>query len=279
MTDLLINKKDNYSMVNAVADLGRGPLLVHSDSFHTMKEIPRGLKGNEALDAHIQNLKLISGGRGLWLPSFDEDFPRRPFNMRTSRGRVGEIAERYRTHWAEWRTPVPLISFVGEGRPPDLTITDPYDPYGNGSAFADLIKRDGIILFYGASFSTLTMIHHIEVLNGRPLYRYDKILKNHLIGEKGQKVSFNLLYHCRPSLKPFEYDFEKLQRTLLTRGLILPSSSNSSVFAINARALCDVWKTLLLDDPLVFLKTESRFWIEPLLKRLRRRFIASDIEK
>jgi hypothetical protein len=134
-------------------------------------------------------------------------------------------------------------------------------------------------LFYGASFSTLTMIHYIEVLNGRPLYRYDKILKNHLIGEKGQKVPFNLLYHCRPSLKHFEYDFEKLQRTLLTRGLILSSSSNSSIFAINARALCDVWKTLLLDDPFIFLKSESRFWIEPFLKKLRRRFIASDIEK
>ena len=61
--DLLIDKKDNYSMAEAATNLGRGPVLVHSDSFHTIREISRGLRGDEALDAHIQNLKLISGGR------------------------------------------------------------------------------------------------------------------------------------------------------------------------------------------------------------------------
>lgn len=261
-----------------IQELGTGPVMVHSDALMTLQAIPRKLKGREALDAHIINLRYIANDRGLWIPSFDSDFPSKPFNVITSTGRVGSIAELYRTDYAEWRTEVPMLSFVGEGPKPILKIEQPYDPYGEHSVFAELIKRNGVILFYGAAFRSMTMIHHIEARNGRPLYRYDKILQNKRILHGKQCEKFQILFHCRPKQGHFEYDFQKLKLDLEKAGLLHTFGKGINAFGIKARDLSGKLEYEYEKDPFAFLDQKTRSWIKPLIKKLGRRLIVSDIE-
>lgn len=262
-----------------VAELGSGPVMVHADAFGARRLIAPDLACAAALDAHVAALRAIAEDRGLWLAAMDDVFPAQQFDVRRTPCAVGRISEHYRLHHAQWRTPVPLASFAGEGPAPALDLTWPHDPYGEESIFAELAERDGVLLFYGAPFSSATILHYAEIRAGRPPYRYDKLLEGRLITADDRSREAGLLYHCRPRGMRLDYDFPRLQLDLETAGLLwrLPRPG-VPVMAVNAARLRRFWDGHLARDPLYLLDRESRDWVAPLLSRLGRRFVPGDFE-
>lgn len=260
-----------------------GPIIVHSDIMKVMGAINMTASPNDLLQRHIDSLKNISDGKDIFFPSFNYDFPKnRIFNLNKDSSQVGALSEYARRNWADWRTEDPIFSFCGKGKKPDncqlkYELTD---PFSDTSVFSHIIDMDGTVLMYGASFSSLTLIHYIERLSGGPVYRYDKIFAGSIIDSEGNKKETKLLYHVRPMGKYLNYDWKKLTQDTLSKGLMKHiESGNSSVMIFNAKGTCEYWLSELAKDPLYLLDEKSKAWVELKFSELGRRFEIKDFEK
>jgi len=260
--------------------LGGGPLLVHSDLLRAGRLLPVSAGRNEWLTAHVDLVREIAGDRGLWMLTFNYDFPGSGrYDVVNDVSEVGPLTEHFRTTIAEWRTPTPVFSLAGIGRPPVFDLKGEIDPFGPRSTFAGLVERDGAMLFYGAPFSAATIIHHAERCSDGPLYRYDKRFPGKVIGADGAVHSVALLYHVRPMNQWLDYDWGRLLSDSTAAGVCRVWESNGSRFiAVSASGLVRLWTERLGREPLYFLDEQSRNWAEPMLERVGRRFEIDDFE-
>ncbi len=259
--------------------LGSGPVFVHSDPFHAVSLVPKTRDREVFVDSHLALLDEAAGGRSLWMPAFNYDFPRtRSFDVRRDPSQLGPIPERFRTTAAKWRTPIPIFSAAGTGEPPSIDWDDTTDPFGGDSLFARLVQADGVILYYGDTFHYNTIVHYAERRCGGPPYRYDKIFPGSVTSADGSTSAGMLVYHVRPLGMGLEYDWPAILLRAIVAGVCVRSTEHPQILAAGAGTLTQFLVDEMTDDPLALLDSATRAWVEPELERLGRRFIIEDFE-
>lgn len=252
---------------------------MHSDPFRAARLVKPVRDRNAFLDSHIGVLRSAAEGRALWLPTFNYDFPRTGvFDVRSSESQLGPLPERFRLTAAEWRTAIPVFSVAGTG-----SISQPRwgfqtDPFGEDSVFAQLVRNDGVVLYYGETFHYNTLVHYAERVAGGPVYRYDKLFPGQVIMADGTSAEGSLDYHVRPMGTGLDYDWQRLLREALDAGVCRRLESAREVLAASASQLCDLWVTAMRGDPFALLDDKTRSWAEPAVEKLGRRFVISDYE-
>ena len=261
-----------------IGKLGSGPVLVHSDSFRAARLVGPVKERGALLHAHLQLLSEAAGTRGLWMPEFNYGFPRsRSYDVAETPTDLGPIPEAFRTAQAEWRTPVPIFSVAGTGPEPPLEWGENTDPFGPRSIFAKLVEGDGVILWYGNTFSSSTIIHYVEGKCG-PVYRYDKTFPGVVTMPDRESVAGSLRCHVRPFGSGLEYAWERLERAAVDAGVARPLDGSAGVLAANAAGICEFLEDMMLGDRLALLDDKTRRWVEPALDDVGRRFMITDFE-
>ena len=270
-----------HNLTTSAEDLASGPFVVHSDLVHAGRVLEQYPGRVPWLTAHLEVLANASSGRSLWMPTFHYAFTRTGrFDTLRHPSEVGVLTERFRTHIADWRTAVPVFSFSGTGVPPAVDDTGTVDPFDDRSVFAEMVRQDAILVFFGASFSSSTIKHHVERRTGGPIYRYDKDFPGAVTLVDGTVRSVVLHYHVRPLTHRLTYDDERLLREAEDADVVrlAPASEPYRLIAASARRLVAFWEDRLDHDPFYFLDEASRSWAEPLMQHLGRRFELRDFE-
>lgn len=258
------------------------PILAHADVFRARAAIANTSDPELMLSRHMAALLAISGGRPLFIPSFNYEYTRtRVYRPTHDASQVGVLTEHARTQWASWRCGPPVFNFSCKiSSAPSIPSAGEVDPFGAKTVFGLLHRTGGKVLMYGAPFSSFTSIHYIERLTGGPTYRYDKLFTGVIQREDGMEIPVELNYHCRPMGKTLDYDWERLRSDAESQRIIQAfKAPGSEILLIDMAMICQVWQDQLQRDPLYLLDQESRAWVEPELDRLGRRFVVSDFEK
>lgn len=265
-------------VASLLSRLGSGPVFVHSDPFRTASLVPKTRAREGLIDSHLALLEEIAGERAVWMPAFNYDFPRtHSFDVKRDPSQLGPIPERFRTIAAEWRTPIPIFSASGTGKPPEIHWKESTDPFGDDSLFARLVEADGVILYYGDTFHFNTIVHYAERFCG-PAYRYDKIFPGEVIRADGVRLKGNLVYHVRPLGRGLEYDWSGILTRALAAGACVRSEDHPQILASSASSLTDFLVAEMRDDYLALLDAPTREWVAPALQKLGRRFVIEDFE-
>lgn len=259
------------------------PLMVHSDLFRANFFVEKSLNRNKLLENHCQTLQYLTDPSNLWIPVFNYQFPKiRLFDTLNSKSELGPLNEFMRIEWAKERSIDPIFS-IASLKPICIEeqIEDELVAFSHQTAFTELVKKQGGILFYGADISSATIIHHIEFLAGYPLYRYDKIFKGVIIDTQRTKRDISYKYHVRPLNKYIDYDWIRLKQDLKEAGLLSTVSNGNIdlVIYLSASGLASFWLEKLKADPFYLLDEASRSWVEPMVNHLGRRFEISDFEE
>lgn len=259
--------------------MGGGPVFVHSDPFRAARLVTPVRDRAAYLDSHISIMKEAAVGRVLWLPSFNYDFPKsHVFDVRASESQLGPLPERFRTHHAEWRTPIPMFSICGTGPAPLPSWGADTDPFGDDSIFAELVRADGVVLYYGETFHYNTIVHFAERVSGGPVYRYDKFFPGKVVMADGATLDGSLNYHVRPLGTGLDYDWQRLLDEAIAAGVCRRLDERPEVLAASARGLCELWVKDMRRDPFALLDEKTRKWVEPAMEELGRRFDIGDFE-
>jgi aminoglycoside N3'-acetyltransferase len=265
-----------------IDQLPPGPVLVHSDAFVMRRFAPRTTDRHRILDAHIETLGRLTGGRPTYVPTFNYDFCRTGlYDPSEDPSQVGDITEHVR-QVAPWRTEVPVFHFAGLPGTPPPAVTRPrpdlvLDPFGEGSVFDLLVRESGAVLFYGAPLASFTMLHHVERFVGPgPVYRYDKVFEG-VVRLDSEDVPVKLKYHVRPAGTQLGYDWERIGR-LLVEADALCATEHPHLRWMDAGKARQVLEAALVSDPLALLDQTSRSWVAALLDDLGRRLRIDDFE-
>src|SRR5258706_9577825 len=265
-------------IASLLSRLGSGPVFVHSDPFRAASLVPKTRAREGLIDSHVALLDEIAGMRAVWMPAFNYDFPRtHSFDVNRDPSQLGPIPERFRTTAAEWRTPIPIFSASGTGKPPEIEWKDLTDPFGNESLFARLVEADGVILYYGDTFHFNTIVHYAERFCG-PAYRYDKVFPGEVIRADGVRSKGNLVYHVRPLGRGLEYNWPGILTRALAAGACVRSDDHPQILASSASSLTDFLIAEMRHDYLALLDAPTREWVAPALQKLGRRFVIEDFE-
>jgi aminoglycoside 3-N-acetyltransferase len=269
--------------VNAIAafvdSLGGGPMFVHSDPFSAARLVEPSRNKKELLDRHIALLLRVAGERPLWIPAFNYDFPRTGvFDVAADPAQIGPIPEHFRTRCSKWRTDIPVFSIAGIGNAPSAEFAEHTDPFGDDSAFAELVRQEGVILYYGNTFHFNTIVHYAERLAGGPPYRYDKIFPGVVRHADRSESTGSLNYHVRPLGSGLDYDWPAILDRALAADATRRLAEYPEILAASARRLVAFLVEEMRADPLALLDAKSRKWVGPALDELGRRFVISDFE-
>lgn len=260
--------------------LGSGPLFVHSDPFRTARLVPRSRDRLGLLDAHVEVLVAAAGDRGLWLPSFNYDFPKtHRFDMANDPCQLGPLPEHFRQTAEEWRTPVPMFPVSGIGADPGIIWGEMTDPFGPDSIFAELERRDGVVIYYGETFHYNTIVHYAERKAGGPLYRYDKVFHGVVVKESGKEMPGSLNYHVRPMGTGLDYDWTRLLADAVENAVCFRLDGHPEVLAASARKLTEHWVRAMRFDPFILLDDRTQAWARLAHEKLGRRFTIGDFEQ
>jgi aminoglycoside N3'-acetyltransferase len=260
----------------AINILGCGPVLIHT----SLPGVMRLASIENGINRHIEIMHDITLKRKIWVAAFDDRWVvDKEFSVLKTPSCVGVLNEFYRKNIATWRTNIPLSSVCGIGDKISSINSEPIDIYGGESVFAHLAVNDGVIFHYGSRFSDTTFIHHVEQVLFRPLYRFDKIFSGITEDHHGVKNNQNIIFHCRPLNRHLNYDWNRLEQELISIGALIKLETNSYRFVtISAKRMREYCMEKLSKDPLSLLDFVSLEWVEPMLKKLGRRFKAEDFE-
>lgn len=272
-------------LLERLSDAVSGPVLVHSDVSRVMGAIKPTTDRTTLLQRHVEVLEGASAD-GLFFPTFNYGFPGTGiYDVEADPSEVGVLSEYARQHWAEWRTPMPIFSFVGRGEAPSGTgdVASPgteLDPFDDASLFGHLRRARGTVLMYGAPFRSFTGIHHIEAMAGRPAYRYDKWFSGRLVRAGEAAAPLRLRYHVRPLGMRLDYDWPRLREDALEGGeLTVLRAPGVTVEALDFSALAGRWADRIQAEPMFLLDDASKALVGPKLAELGRRFALSDFEE
>lgn len=267
-------------MIRLPSDAPSGVVLAHTDALRTRNLIEGKLDRAGFLNAQLEVIAELTDGRPTWFPTFNYDFlGTKRYSVSGDVCQVGSINEFVRVERADWRTTTPVFNFAGTGvRPADARINGAVCPFDELSVFGQCFESDGIVLWYGAPFSSATILHYAESRAGGPLYRFDKDFAGTVLDD-GRESEVTLRYHVRPLDRHLEYDWARIMPVLLASGVVRQLGDGPPVFWSSARALIETWVEELERDPLFLLDEASREWVAPELAGLGRRFELSDFEE
>jgi aminoglycoside N3'-acetyltransferase len=200
------------------------------------------------------------------------------FDVTNDPAQLGPIPEHFRVRCSKWRTDIPIFSLSGIGSAPSAEFGDHTDPFGDDSAFAELVRGGGVILYYGNTFHFNTIVHHAERVAGGPPYRYDKIFPGIVRRADGSERNGSLKYHVRPLGSGLDYDWTAILDRAVAAGATRRLADSPEILAASGRVLVDFLVEEMRADPLALLDAKSRKWVAPALDELGRRFTISDFE-
>lgn len=169
--------------------------LVHSDI------VPFGTLATSEREWFFDSLtacfmKSVGLSGNLLMPVFTYSFCRNEvFDVQNSPSTVGAFTEAFRKRKGVSRSLHPIFSFAGTGASADKLLTADNDSFGDGSVFANLLKADAWLVFFGTGLHSATFIHHVEQKHSVP-YRYMKRFEGSVIN-MGVKYETYADYYVR----------------------------------------------------------------------------------
>lgn len=247
--------------------------LVHSDLRWIIPGISKGvpLSRQAALESALENLRELSTGRTLVVPTYDYSFTSSGlFDIRAKKTDLGALSKEVlrREDWLREATPVFSHAAFGCSIPATQT------PFSRDSFFHFLSSTDSRIYLLGVDVSSMTFIHYIEDKVGIP-YRYKKTFTGSLLSSGGTRET-SVSFHVRPKSGIVEYDFGKISK-LLVESNVLNEFGPKSLYLKPAEAL-HIISSALASDPLWALTQESKKLVDAKLNFLGRPFEIGDFE-
>lgn len=254
------------------SDIGRGLLVMKRKG---VKVNPKSI-GSSLLD-FLASLT-SKGQSGIVLPAFNYDFGHtRTFNPYFDPVQVGAFPEWARVNCNFNRSAVPFFSTLSMTNS-QLDYSQIINPFGHNSAFAELIKDDGIIVLIGTDISRMTFIHYVEEMAGKPCYRYDKQFPGTIAIDDVDSYSCNVCMHVRPKGIHLDYDWKRLQEELIAEKIMRTDGAISDLKYVRARRLTEYWGNQISSNPLYLLDKQSKQTFEGLTSNGTKRIILEDYE-
>ena len=237
------------------------PIFVHVDTLYGVQAAKKiGAKfssGTLQIDLNKFLMSLVVGEiDALHLPAFNYDYAdTRIFNVLNDPVQVGSFIEWLRLEGNMVRSHTPFYSFLS-GKPLNLKQNYWINPFGQNSGFHWLAQNDAYIVFLGAPLKSVTFIHYVEELLGKPLYRYDKVFPGKILYENTMQ-NCEVSMHVRPSGANLEYDWIKIENELTRENLICTPDETNQIKWIKVKDLIEFWGNKITDDPFYLLNPTS----------------------
>lgn len=252
-------------------------ILIHSDILFGFK-LPFE-NHDQFLESHFVYLESLCKDLEIWMPTFNYDFLKsQSYNVKHNPSQVGNLSEYFRKYKSNWRTAIPVFSFSGTGEKPILPYRSEIDPFDQKSLFAELQAKDALFMHYGSKFHSTTLIHYVERISGKLLYRYDKVFRGEVI-EDNNKNLVALKYHVRPLGYYLDYDWVRLEQELINERILLKyREGRTNISICRVRELVDFWLEKINKNPLYLLNKETTNWVKLKLKNSFVPFLITDFE-
>ena len=243
------------------------PIFVHSDVGRGLLAVKRkGININSKnICASLLRI-LISqvGGDSsrVIMPAFNYDYGKsRMYKPYDDPVQVGALPEWVRKNCEYNRSSVPFFSVLSKSATPPKN-NQIINPFGGESIFGHLVSYDATIVLLGTDLSSLTFIHHVEEMAGKPSYRYDKHFPGQILIDEVTLYSCDVIMHVRPLGVHLDYDWHRLQAELISEGILQVDEQANDLKYLKARPLIEYWGNKISDDPLYLLDSESRNFFE-----------------
>jgi len=262
---------------NKISELSGDIIYIHSDVTRGFKILSRDRF--QLLEQHYNAIESVCNGLDIWMPAFNYDYcDTGNFNVDEDRSQVGVLSEFFRKNKAEWRYPMPVFSFSGIGKYPVLVKEKVMDPFGTNSLFAYLYNHNALVMFYGTSIASNTIIHYAEKVSNSLIYRYQKQFPGK-ISQQNNNMQFTLNFHVRPMGASFEYDYNKTQNDLISRGILHSVNDNhTQIHIARVDKMVNYYLEMLSKDPFYLLTEETKLHLSKIYNNLKRPFVISDFE-
>ena len=195
-------------------------------------------------------------------PAFNYDYGKtRIYKPHVDPVQVGALPEWVRTNCGYSRSYVPFYSVLSESIA-KLNSTQVINPFGKDSVFGQLVSNDATIILLGTGLSSLTFIHHIEEMIGKPCYRYDKSFSGKIVSTHDGSYKCEFIMHVRPLGTHLDYDWQRLEEDLISEKILLSDEDSQDLKFLKARRLIEYWGNQITTDPLYLLDAKSRKYFE-----------------
>jgi aminoglycoside 3-N-acetyltransferase len=273
--NMLQIKKDieKYILLN-----GGSHILVHSDVLFGLKV--KFENQEQYLEEHCLELMEICKPLDIIMPSFNYDFCQgKTFNVETDESQVGTLSEYFRKNISTWRTSIPVFNFSGTGSNPISNVENTIDPFDNSSLFSFLNNNKGMLMHYGSGFHTTTLIHYVERISNKLIYRYNKEFIGDVIELNKQRKEIKLVYHVRPMGFSLDYDWDKLEQDLINENILLKfKKGRTQIMIARIDKIVEFWLSKLKFDSFYFINSNTRKLVEQKYKEFKRPFLLNDFE-
>lgn len=265
-------------LMKYISENGNSHILIHSDVLFGFK-----IKfENQAqfLELHCNELQETCQSLDIMMPSFNYDFCKgKPYDVKNDVSQVGVLSEYFRNSKSFWRSSTPVFNFSGTGTNPFPNIVSEIDPFDDTSIFGFLNKNNGLLMHYGSCFHTTTLIHYVERISDKLLYRYNKIFNGQIIDLNSRKHDAKLIYHVRPKDFSLDYDWMKIENDLLKLRLIYKyKEGRTQIILTRIDKVVAFWLEKLNIDPFYFLDLKTSLWVKNKYNELNRPFLITDFE-
>lgn len=190
-------------------------VLFHSSLRRTLKE--NEMTPQEVLDSLLDAV----GPEGTMVfPLFNFDFTKGiPFDIRSTRSRMGVLTEMARQHPQAVRSGHPIYSFAAIGKDARYFDVDNPSGYGPESPFAILRELDGKIAVLDLDdLNSMTFYHHIEEMHEVD-YRFHKQFTGEYTDREGDTSTRTYSLFVRDIEKGVLTDVNPMGEVLWERGL------------------------------------------------------------
>ena len=265
-------------LMKYISENGNNHILIHSDVLFGFKI--KFENQTQFLESHCNELNEICQSLQILMPSFNYDYCKgTPFDVKNDVSQVGVLSEYFRNNKSSWRTAIPVFNFSGTGDNPVQNSKNEIDPFDENSVFGFLQKNNALLMHYGSSFNTTTLIHYAERISGKLTYRYNKMFNGQIIDLNNLKHNIKLIYHVRPKDWSLDYDWSKIEHDLLDADLIHKfKEGRTQIIVSRIDKMVDFWLGKLNENPLYLLNEETTRKVKQKLDELNRPFLLSDFE-
>jgi aminoglycoside 3-N-acetyltransferase len=237
-----------------------GPLFIHTDIRRSISAARAGgIEITGDLKKSLLNYfaRFVGGDHTrLIFPAFNYDYGKtRIFDVDNDPAQVGSIPEHIRVSGNYTRTDIPIFSFSSAANM-NLDTTGIINPFGVKSGFQRLIDLDATIMFAGAKLASVTFIHFVEEMSGKPVYRYEKQFPGQIV-KNGHSQACDFHMHVRPLGVHMDYDWPRLEADLNEAGIMHHAEYSDSMMWMSAKKLYAFWEDKITQDPLYLLDQPS----------------------
>jgi aminoglycoside 3-N-acetyltransferase len=254
------------------------PVLVHTDITRLDRSLLKNLESGETIiDRSFNLMSGLTSGLETWFPAFNYQFGNvGVFDLNKDRVEVGFLNEEVRASGEFYRSKVPIFSILRQCAPQKSSVSENeiIEPFGPHGEFAELHKRDGQILLFGAQFNSLTIIHWVEEA-AQIKYRYFKEISGLILsGNETKKATVR--FRVRPKGLNLDYAWEKIEEELRNNAVLANPGKN--IFSISVQKLHECLSRKLEQDEFWLLNDDSRAAIMKKRTELGRDFDIGDFE-